>query len=209
MVSYCATNPATCEKKYGSVLADSLIVREAIDRAMGEKLPLKMIYDLSALVMIQRDAEGFVSSTEFAQGLQAQFGWGAEKSELVAGAALGALGGIGKASKSKYQLNPSSADAKGGGAKGITKASETIGQPVEAVIGGRKRLLRVDIEPNGKLQIQSGGGKDSIVDFRPELSKPLAPQINTAFKRLPQSARDQLVKNAEKGLKRLQEAGNI
>ncbi|SDZ34247.1 hemagglutinin repeat-containing protein, partial [Pseudomonas sp. NFIX28] len=95
------------------------------------------------------------------------------------------------------------------GAKGIIKASETIGQPVEAVIGGRKRLLRVDIEPNGKLQIQSGGGKESIVDFRPDLSKPLAPQINTAFKRLPQSARDQLIRNAEKGLKRLQETGNM
>ena len=108
LVSYCATNPATCEKKYGSVLVDSLLVMEAIDRAMGEKLPLKMIYDLSALAMIQRDAEGAVSSTEFAQRLQAQFGWGAEKSELVAGAALGALGGIGRAPKSKYQPNQNS-----------------------------------------------------------------------------------------------------
>ncbi len=95
------------------------------------------------------------------------------------------------------------------GTKGVIKASETIGQPVEAVIGGRKRLLRVDIEPNGKLQIQSGGGKDSIVDFRPDLSKPLAPQINATFKRLPKSARDQLIRNAEKGLKRLQETGNM
>ncbi|MBI6671448.1 hypothetical protein YA0637_07800 [Pseudomonas syringae] len=94
-------------------------------------------------------------------------------------------------------------------AKGIIKASETIGQPVEAVINGRKRLLRVDIEPNGKLQIQSGGGKDSIVDFRPDLSKPLAPQIDKAFKRLPQSVRDELIRNAEKGLKRLQETGNM
>ncbi|KPX27430.1 hypothetical protein ALQ08_03733 [Pseudomonas syringae pv. delphinii] len=93
--------------------------------------------------------------------------------------------------------------------KGVIKSSETIGQPVEAVINGRKRLLRVDIEPNGKLQIQSGGGKDSIVDFRPNLSKPLAPQIDKAFKRLPQSVRDQLIRNAEKGLKRLQETGNI
>ncbi|WP_053162413.1 RHS repeat protein [Pseudomonas brassicacearum] len=95
------------------------------------------------------------------------------------------------------------------GTKGTIKASETIGQQVEAVIGGRKRLLRVDIEPNGKLQIQSGGGKDSIVDFRPDLSKPLAPQIDKAFKRLPQSARDQLIRNAEKGLRRLQETGNM
>ncbi len=92
---------------------------------------------------------------------------------------------------------------------GNIKASETIGKPVEAVINNRKRLLRVDIEPNGKLQIQSGGGKDSIVDFRPDLSKPLAPQINSQFKRLPKSARDQLIRNAEKGLKRLTETGNL
>ncbi|BFM49949.1 hypothetical protein [Marinomonas sp. THO17] len=75
--------------------------------------------------------------------------------------------------------------------------------------GLKKRLLRVDIEPNGKLQIQSGSGKGSIVDFSPDLSKPLAPQINKAFKRLPKSSRDQLIKNAEKGLKRLQETGNM
>jgi filamentous hemagglutinin len=92
---------------------------------------------------------------------------------------------------------------------GTIKASETIGQPVEAVINGRKRMLRVDIEPNGKLQIQSGGGKDSFVDFRPDLSLPLAPQIDKAFRRLPKSARDQFVRNAEKGLRRLQETGNM
>ncbi|WP_417440283.1 hemagglutinin repeat-containing protein [Idiomarina sp.] len=95
------------------------------------------------------------------------------------------------------------------GKKGVIKASETIGRPVEAVIGNKKRLLRVDIEPNGKLQIQSGSGKKSIVDFRPDLSKPLAPQINKQFKRLPQSSRNQLIKNAEKGLKRLQDTGNM
>ncbi|SET59343.1 filamentous hemagglutinin [Pseudomonas sp. NFR09] len=110
----------------------------------------------------------------------------------------------------EHQLDPGNMySEESSSSKGIIKASETIGQPIEAVIGGRKRLLRVDIEPNGKLQIQSGGGKDSIVDFRPDLSKPLAPQINQAFKRLPQSARDQLIRNAEKGLKRLQDTGNM
>lgn len=112
--------------------------------------------------------------------------------ELTTTAAIGIIGGRGTL-----------------GTKGVIKSSETIGKPVEAVINGRKRLLRVDIEPNGKLQIQSGGGKDSIVDFRPDLSKPLGPQISQAFKRLPKSAIDQLIKNAEKGLKRLQETGNM
>lgn len=110
----------------------------------------------------------------------------------------------------EHQLDPGNMySEESSSSKGKIKASETIGQPIEAVIGGRKRLLRVDIEPNGKLQIQSGGGKDSIVDFRPGLSKPLAPQINQAFKRLPQSARDQLIRNAEKGLKRLQDTGDM
>jgi hypothetical protein len=104
-----------------------------------------------------------------------------------------------------------SGPCKVGGAAptGVIRSSETIGQPVEAVIGGRKRLLRVDIEPNGKLQIQSGRGKESIVDFRPDLSQPLAPQIDSAFRRLPQSVRDQLTKNAEKGVARLKETGNL
>ncbi len=102
-------------------------------------------------------------------------------------------------------VNSSSSD----GIKGDIKASETIGPAIEAVIGNRKRLLRVDIEPNGKLQIQSGSGKNSIVDFRPDLSKPLAPQINEAFKRQPKFIRDQLIKKAEKGLKRLQDTGNM
>ncbi|WP_280325160.1 hypothetical protein [Pseudomonas sp. BN102] len=69
--------------------------------------------------------------------------------------------------------------------------------------------MRVDIEPNGKLQIQAGIGKNSIIDFRPDLSKPLAPQINSYFKRLPQSVRNELIKNAEKGLERLQKTGNM
>ncbi len=102
-------------------------------------------------------------------------------------------------------VNSSSSD----GIQGDIKASETIGPAIEAVIGNRKRLLRVDIEPNGKLQIQSGSGKNSIVDFRPDLSKPLAPQINEAFKHQPKFIRDQLIKKAEKGLKRLQDTGNM
>jgi RHS repeat-associated protein len=93
--------------------------------------------------------------------------------------------------------------------KGKIKASQTIGKPVEARIGNKKIVLRVDIEPNGKLQIQSGRGKGSLVDFRPDLSKPLAPQIDKAFKHLPKSARDELIKNAEKGLKILQDTGNM
>jgi hypothetical protein len=97
------------------------------------------------------------------------------------------VGAVGKAAKAA----PASADAITALAKsehvpkGVIKASETSGQPVEAVINGRKQLLRVDIEPNGTLQIQSGRGKSSIVDYRPDLSLPLGPQIEEYFQRLP------------------------
>ncbi|WP_082555842.1 hemagglutinin repeat-containing protein [Pseudomonas sp. Root329] len=122
-----------------------------------------------------------------------------------------AMGSVKSLAGKAYSVAATSNKGKAttGSRAGDIKASETIGRPVEAVINGKKSLLRVDIEPNGKLQIQSGGGKDSIVDFRPDLNLPLAPQINQEFKRLPQSARDQLIKNAEKGLKRLIETGNM
>ena len=116
---------------------------------------------------------------------------------------------VGEFASNFVDLKKGAATGLAAAAKGVIKSSETIGRPVEAVIGNKKRLLRVDIEPNGKLQIQSGRGKNSVVDFRPDLTKPLAPQINKAFKHLPQSTRDQLIKNAEKGLKKLKDTGNM
>ena len=93
---------------------------------------------------------------------------------------------------------------------GEIKTSETIGKPIEFVFHGKKLNLRVDIEKSGKLQIQAGKGKDSIVDIRPDLSQPLAPQIRMAFKNyLQEPQMNQLIKNAEKGLKRLQDIGLV
>ncbi|AZD08258.1 Putative large exoprotein, ShlA/HecA/FhaA family [Pseudomonas chlororaphis] len=187
----CRNSPGFCDR-----LSQKLFQDDPKLLALAKTLSASGKYDQATVIALtitnSNLAAGSIIATELAtldEGESARF------KNALGGVALGAiLGGS----------NPGR-----GGAKGIIKASETIGQPVEAVIGGRKRLLRVDIEPNGKLQIQSGGGKESIVDFRPDLSKPLAPQINTAFKRLPQSARDQLIRNAEKGLKRLQETGNM
>lgn len=106
LVNYCAQNPDTCEAKYGWLITDSLLVREAIDRALGESIPIKMVYDLTALALHQRDAEAVVSSTEFALKLQEQYGWGSEESELIAGAVLGSLGGVGKGVKVKSSPVP-------------------------------------------------------------------------------------------------------
>lgn len=96
LINYCTQSPETCREKYGWVITDSLLVREALSRALGESIPTKMVYDLSALFLHQRDAEGIVSSTEFAQDLQKEFGFDLERSELIAGAVLSSLGGGGK-----------------------------------------------------------------------------------------------------------------
>ena len=56
--------------------------------------------------------------------------------------------------------------------------SRTFGKPIETTIKGKKVQLRVDAEPiSNKIQIQAGHGKDSIVDIRIDISKPIAQQI--------------------------------
>ncbi len=122
------------------------------------------------------------------------------------------VGGAGPNAGSFFRIFRSvddGANVVGGATRGLLKASETVGRPVEAVIQGRKVRLRVDIELGGKLQIQAGRGKKSLVDFRPDLARPIGPQIDKAFKTIPQSAREQLKKNAQKGLDRLIETGNL
>ncbi|WP_369038399.1 hemagglutinin repeat-containing protein [Stenotrophomonas maltophilia] len=184
------------------------IMDKGLDRWFMDKSRRNLEATLEGLSSTMSLMRGYVSSLHpdiYMQGAIDQSSVMTKTEEMAAYLAIlsrGADKGLGALRGSWGIKSPGMGSALSG-TKGVIKASETIGQPVEAVIGGRKRLLRVDIEPNGKLQIQSGGGKDSIVDFRPDLSLPLAPQIDKAFKRLPQSARDQLVKNAEKGLRRL------
>ncbi|WP_353089401.1 VENN motif pre-toxin domain-containing protein, partial [Stenotrophomonas sepilia] len=190
------------------------IMDKGLDRWFMDKSRRNLEATLEGLSSTLSLMRGYVSSLHpdiYMQGAIDQSSVMTKTEEMAAYLAIlsrGADRGLG-ALRGSWGIKSPGMGSAVSGTKGVIKASETIGQPVEAVIGGRKRLLRVDIEPNGKLQIQSGGGKDSIVDFRPDLSLPLAPQIDKAFKRLPQSARDQLVKNAEKGLRRLQETGNM
>ncbi|GKV93070.1 MULTISPECIES: hemagglutinin repeat-containing protein [Pectobacterium] len=102
LMSDCANDPDSCQAKYGSVLANSLAVKQAIDRAMGEDLPWSMSYDLSALWMHQMDADGVVSSNFVSENLRAKYGLDQVQADLIASAALGAITGVGKA---KYQPN--------------------------------------------------------------------------------------------------------
>lgn len=58
------------------------------------------------------------------------------------------------------------------------RTSITIGEPIEISINGRKVNIRVDYEPDSdKIQIQSGKGKQSIIDYRINPSLPVEQQI--------------------------------
>lgn len=100
LIVTCASDAAVCKEKYGDIPANSMLVHQAIDRALGEDIPWAMKNDLSVLLMQQIDESGIVNSTEFAQRLQTQYGLDSQKAEILAGAAMAAVtGGMGKGGK--------------------------------------------------------------------------------------------------------------
>ncbi len=99
LISDCATSPASCQQKYGDVLADSMSVKQAIDRTMGEDIPLKMVYDLTATWAHQMDADGIVASNKVSEQIMAKYGLDQTQADIIAGVALSALGGVSKGSK--------------------------------------------------------------------------------------------------------------
>ena len=93
LISDCASNPASCQQKYGDVLTDSLAVKQALDRAMGEDIPIKMVYDLTATWAHQMDADGIVASNKVSEQIMAKYGLDQAQADIIAGVALSALGG--------------------------------------------------------------------------------------------------------------------
>ncbi|WES88276.1 ParB/RepB/Spo0J family partition protein [Dickeya fangzhongdai] len=97
LISNCATDPATCQQKYGDVLADSMAVKQSIDRALGEDIPIKMVYDLTATFTQQIQVEGVVATNKVSEALQKEYGLDEIQAEIVASAAAAAFGGVSKA----------------------------------------------------------------------------------------------------------------
>ncbi|MEK9498090.1 VENN motif pre-toxin domain-containing protein, partial [Photorhabdus sp. P32] len=124
LIATCASDPAACKEKYGELPANSMLVRQAVDKALGEDIPWSMKNDLSVLLMQQMDESGIVNSTEFAQKLEKQFGLDKQRAEILAGAAMSAMtGGMGsKGSK------PSSSNV----VKDNKGANTSTGQQVNA-----------------------------------------------------------------------------
>lgn len=99
LISYCAANPATCQQKYGDALADSMAVKHALDKALGQDIPAKMAYDHTATWMHQIQADGVISTNKVSEALQKYYGLDAIQADIVAGAVAAALGGISKVTK--------------------------------------------------------------------------------------------------------------
>ncbi|WP_255212460.1 hemagglutinin repeat-containing protein, partial [Serratia plymuthica] len=97
LISDCATSPTTCQQKYGGVLADSMAVKQAIDRALGEDIPIKMVYDLTATFAQQMQVEGVVATQKVSEALQKEYGLDEVQAGIVASVAASAFGGISKA----------------------------------------------------------------------------------------------------------------
>ena len=123
LISDCATSPTTCQQKYGNVLADSLAVKQSIDRALGEDIPIKMVYDLTATFAHQMQAEGVVATNKVSEALQKEYGLDEVQAGIVASAAASAFGGISKAGKPNYTLNKDGAML---GINGPTVPSKTL-----------------------------------------------------------------------------------
>ncbi|WP_223813780.1 MULTISPECIES: hemagglutinin repeat-containing protein [unclassified Pantoea] len=123
LISDCAANPATCQQKYGDVLADSMAVKHALDKALGQDIPAKMAYDLTATWMHQIQADGVISTNKVSEALQKEYGLDAIQADIVAGAAAAAFGGISKVTKPNYTLNKEGAML---GINGPTVPSKTL-----------------------------------------------------------------------------------
>ena len=148
LISDCAASPATCQQKYGDVLTDSLAVKQAIDRALGEDIPIKMVYDLTATFAQQMQAEGVVATNKVSEALQKEYGLDEVQAGIVASAAASAFGGI---SKTKGNSQPK--------IEQILKPEknwETARNKALDLVGN----LGADSKPViGRLEVSAGNGK--------------------------------------------------
>jgi len=144
LISDCATSPASCQQKYGDVLADSMAVKQALDRAMGEDIPIKMVYDLTATWAHQMDADGIVASNKVSEQIMAKYGLDQAQADIIAGVALSALGGVSKAGKGS-PLPTATATVASNGLVYKSNPKHTVGQ-----IGNRPNA---GIEPQDSLKL--------------------------------------------------------
>ncbi|QYM98419.1 hemagglutination protein [Dickeya ananatis] len=177
LISDCATDPATCQQKYGNVLADSMAVKQSIDRALGEDIPIKMVYDLTATFAQQIQVEGVVATNKVSEALQKEYGLDEIQAGIVANAAAAAFGGIGKGKTSSQSGNKIEQILK------PEKNWESARNKALDIVGN----LGADSKPViGRLEISAGNGKvigrqsgDGKVGWRVDYDPEKGTHINT------------------------------
>ncbi|WP_416778596.1 hypothetical protein ACNFJN_03155 [Xenorhabdus budapestensis] len=125
LIAVCASNPAACKEKYGDIPANGLLVRQAIDRVLGEDVPSRMKNDMSSLLAQQIETEGVLSSMEFAHQLISRYGIDKQQAEILAGAAMAAVTGGMNSKGTKPSSSNAVTDNKG--------ANSAKGQQVNTV----------------------------------------------------------------------------
>ena len=73
MIAVCSTNPTACKEKYGDIPANGMLVRNALDGLFDADVPAEMKNDISSFWAQQLEAEGVVTSTEFASQLESRY----------------------------------------------------------------------------------------------------------------------------------------
>ncbi|HDR2705494.1 TPA: VENN motif pre-toxin domain-containing protein, partial [Enterobacter roggenkampii] len=155
LISDCAASPATCQQKYGDVLADSMAVKQALDQALGQDIPAKMAYDLTATWMHQIQADGVISTNKVSEALQKEYGLDAIQANIVASAAAAAFGGVSKAGKGSalpvpsavktanglsYQSNPKHTPGQSGYNRNAgTEPNNSVNLFENSITSGKKR----------------------------------------------------------------------
>ncbi|MDQ0432476.1 hemagglutinin repeat-containing protein [Pantoea agglomerans] len=101
MIAVCVSNASACKDKYGVIPANGMLVRKALDSLFDADVPSQMKNDISSFWAQQMEAEGVVSSTEFASQLQSRYGMDEQQAGILAGVVLGSVtGGMGKGGSS-------------------------------------------------------------------------------------------------------------
>ncbi|PWF24685.1 hemagglutinin repeat-containing protein [Corticimicrobacter populi] len=93
LMALCSVDSQACQARYGDLVAERMLLREAMDRLMAsDAVPSGMKNDMPALLFQQLEIEGVINQQAFADELMARYDVDESQAMEIASAALSALG---------------------------------------------------------------------------------------------------------------------
>ncbi|MEQ4616657.1 MAG: VENN motif pre-toxin domain-containing protein [Corticimicrobacter sp.] len=93
LMALCSVDSHACQARYGDLVAERMLLREAMDRLMAsDAVPSGMKNDMPALLHQQLEIEGVINQKAFADELMARYDLDDSQAMEIASAALSALG---------------------------------------------------------------------------------------------------------------------